>query len=326
MMHQVDILNISVHNLSMADLLSQLKHGGVVYTPNIDHLSKLQYDHQFFQAYTASTYRVCDSQILMYVAQFLGTPLQEKISGSDLLPAFCDYYSQDESMTLFLLGAAPGVADRARERINEIVNREMVVATYAPPFGFEQDEAECRHITNLINQSGATVLVAGLGAPKQEKWIYEYKLHLPQVRVFLAVGAAIDFQAGHRQRSPKWMSCWGLEWLHRLLSEPARLWRRYLLEDIPVLGLLIQQKLRCYVPPFRRVQSLKPIGWSLRQAGYVSPWQLEYALNLQSTNRHLRLGEILVEHGWVQQDTVDWLAEHTHLELSDPSEPMMLQD
>lgn len=316
MMNPVAILNISVHNLSMSDLLSQLKHGGVVYTPNVDHLSKLQYDRDFFKAYLAATYRVCDSQILMYIAKFLGTPLKEKISGSDLLPAFCQYYSQDQSTTLFMLGAAEGVAAQAQAKINQQAGRRMVVGSYSPPFGFEKDPSECERIISQINQSGATVLVVGLGAPKQEKWIYQYKQYLPQVRVFLAVGAAIDFEAGHRKRSPKWMSRMGLEWFYRLLGEPARLWKRYLLEDIPVLGLLLQQKLGCYAPSFHPPQAQQPLGSILQQVGYISPQQLESALILQSNNRHLRLGEILVKNGWIQRETVDWLADQTPVELA----------
>lgn len=239
---QVSLLNTVIDDLTLEDLLGQLGHGGVVFTTNVDHLMKLQGDPEFCQAYASADYRVCDSQILKYASRFLGTPIHEKISGSDLFPAFCRYYTQDRSIRLFLLGAAPGVAAEARRRINQRAGREFVVDTYSPPFGFEKDPIECQRIVRLINQSGATVLAVGLGAPKQEKWIQRYREQLLEVRAFMAVGATLDFEAGNLLRAPRWVSEVGLEWLYRLLCEPQRLWRRYLGDALPFLWLMVQQK------------------------------------------------------------------------------------
>ncbi len=247
----VNILNISIDNLSMSDLIKKLgDSGGSVFTPNVDHLMKLQNDRGFFRIYSNAEYRVCDSKILMLAAKFIGQPIQEKISGSDLLPAFYEYYKEDKNIKIFLLGGPEGVADLASKKINAKVNRQIVVDSYSPPFGFEKDEAECQKIVNLINDSGATVLAVGLGAPKQEKWIYEHKNKLKNVTVFLAIGATIEFEAGYRRRSPRWMSEVGLEWLYRLISEPKRLSKRYLIESLPFFWLLLQQKLNIYQNPF----------------------------------------------------------------------------
>ena len=92
-------------------------------------------------------------------------------------------------------------------------------------------------------------MAIGVGAPKQEKWICKYKHKLPNIKIFLAIGATIDFEAGNIKRAPKWMSDIGLEWLHRLLSEPKRLWKRYLIEDLPFLWLILEQKLNLYKLP-----------------------------------------------------------------------------
>ncbi len=306
----VAILNITIHNISTSELLERLgQDGGVVYTPNIDHLSKLQHDHDFLRAYRSATYRVCDSQVLMYASRLLGCPIREKISGSDLLPAFCEYYRNDESQTLFLLGAMEGVAVQAQQRINQVANREMVVGCYSPPFGFEHDEDECEHIVEMVNRSGATALVVGLGAPKQETWIYRYKYRFPHVKVFLAVGAAIDFEAGHRQRSPKWMSQLGLEWLHRLMAEPARLWKRYLLEDIPVLGLLAQQRFNCYTSPFNHRQTTSSITVMLRDTEPHPEQQFESA-SKSAAFAHLRSGQPPTQKGWLNRDLTELLKEH----------------
>ena len=124
------------------------------------------------------------------------------------------------------MGAAEGVAKRAQEKINAKVGREMIIESYSPSFGFEKDEVECQRIVTRINESGATVLAIGVGAPKQEKWIAKYRNQLKNVKVFLAIGATIDFEAGEKKRSPQWMSDLGIEWLYRLFSEPGRMWKR----------------------------------------------------------------------------------------------------
>lgn len=250
-MKSVSLLNVSIDNLSMAELLRDLEQtGGVVFTPNVDHLIKLQKDQGFWEAYSAATYRVCDSQILIYISKLIGTPIKEKISGSDLLPAFYNYHKNNDSVKIFLLGAADGVAKLAQQKINSKVGRNIVVASHSPSFGFENNEQECQEIINLINNSEATVLAIGVGAPKQEKWILKYKNQLKNIKVILAIGASIDFEADRKKRSPKWMSQIGIEWLHRLISEPRRLWKRYLVHSLPFFWLILQQKLNLYQYPF----------------------------------------------------------------------------
>ncbi len=245
-MKKIKILNLEIDNLSKLEFLESLQ-SGVVFTPNVDHMIKLQKDDEFFQAYSISTYKVCDSQILLNAAKFLGTPIKEKISGSDLLPAFYNYHKNHQNIKIFLLGASPGTAMTAQQKINQKVGRNIVVASYSPSFGFENNEEECLEIVDTINSSGATVLVIGVGAPKQEKWIYKYREQLPHIKIFMALGATIDFEAGKLKRAPKWVSQVGMEWLFRLLCEPKRLWKRYLVEDIPFLFLILQQKLNLYI-------------------------------------------------------------------------------
>ena len=245
---RINILNLSIDNLSMHELLDQL-HSGVVLTPNVDHLMKLQKDAEFLRAYAVADYKVCDSQVLMYASKLLGNPFKEKISGSDLFPSFCEFHKHNDSITMFLLGGAEGVAQKAKTRINQRANREIVIGAHSPSFGFEKNEQECLEIIEIINQSKATVLAVGVGAPKQEKWIYKYKHKLHHVKIFMAVGATIDFEAGVLKRSPKWMSQLGIEWLFRIYCDPNRLWRRYLVEDLPFFWLLLLQKLGFYTSP-----------------------------------------------------------------------------
>lgn len=253
-MKQVKIFNVDIHDLTMSELLAKLKFGGVVFTPNLDHLMKLQKNYKFYLTYQKADYVVCDSKVLMYASKFLGNPIQEKISGSDLFPAFYNYYKHDKKVKIFLLGGVGETATIAQQKINAKVGRDMVISTYSPPFGFENDDRECQKIVELINSSAANVLAIGVGAPKQELWLYKFKHQLKNVNTFFAIGATINFEAGNVKRAPKWMSEIGLEWLYRLLSEPQRLWKRYLLDDIPFFWLVLKQKLRLYKNPWAHWQ------------------------------------------------------------------------
>jgi N-acetylglucosaminyldiphosphoundecaprenol N-acetyl-beta-D-mannosaminyltransferase len=249
-MRQVRVLNVAINNITMAELLESLQDSGVVFTPNVNHIMQLQKNQDFYHVYKQADYVVCDSKILMYVARFLNIRVKEKISGSDLFPAFYNRYKHDKSIKIFLLGSETKVVKAAQQKINAKVGRDIVVATHSPSFGFENSEKECQEIVNLINSSEATVLAIGVGAPKQEMWIAKYRKQLKKIRIFLAIGATINFEAGNCKRSPKWMSEVGLEWLYRLLSEPKRLWKRYLFDAIPFLFLIMQQKLQLYKNPF----------------------------------------------------------------------------
>lgn len=255
-METVSILNVDIDNVTEAEVLKQLE-SGVVFTPNVDHLLLLHNDPEFVKVYEGADYRLCDSKILYFVSRFLGTPIKEKISGSDFFPAFCNYHKDNEEIKIFLLGAKEGVALQAQENLNAKMGREIVVGSHSPSFGFEKNEQECLAIIEEIKNSGATVLAVGVGAPKQEKWIHKYKEQLPNIKIFLAIGATIDFEAGNKQRAPKWVTELGLEWLHRLLSEPKRLWKRYLIGGPIFCWLILKQKLK--VPSFISIRLLKSL-------------------------------------------------------------------
>lgn len=246
---QVTILNLPIDNLTKRQFLQQL-NSGVVFTANVDHLMKLQHDQEFWQAYSQADFRTCDSQILMYASQFLGQPIRERLSGSDLFPEFCSFHRNNKNIKVFLLGGTKNVAQRAQARINQRLGRNIIVGAHSPSFGVVEKPQECLEIVDQINQHQPTVLAVCLGAPNQEKWICRYKDLLPSVKIFLAIGATVDFESGSQQRSPQWVSNLGFEWLHRLLSEPERLWKRYLIDDMPFFWLLLKQKMGFYSPPF----------------------------------------------------------------------------
>jgi exopolysaccharide biosynthesis WecB/TagA/CpsF family protein len=306
-METVSVLNVSIHNTTIKELLEDLNRtGGVVVTPNVDHLVKLQRDRELLKAYYHSNYRVCDSKILQYISFLLGNPIKEKISGSDLFPAFYEYNKENKKIKIFLLGGQEGVAERAKNKINQKVGREIIIDALSPSFGFENNELECQQIIERINHSEATVLAIGVGAPKQEKWIAKYKKQLPKIKIFLAIGATIDFEAGNKNRSPKLLSETGFEWLYRLSSEPNRLWKRYLVDSLPFFLLVGKQRFNQYqFSPSMQLTSL-PLGEILQQAGLLSPQIIRQALQIQEQNYHYRFGEILIQQGYIRPKTIDF--------------------
>jgi exopolysaccharide biosynthesis WecB/TagA/CpsF family protein len=233
------------------DELLESFHKGALLTVHSDMLMKLQKDREFYELSHRFDYVTCDSQILAFATRFLGTPVPHRISGSDFLPRFYQFHRNNPEVTLFLLGGQGDVAVRARESINTKVGREIVVDALSPPIGAEQDEAACQEMLDRINASRATVLVVGFGAPKQERFLFKYKDQMPHVRMFLPLGGALDYEAGTIQRPPAWISNMGLEWAYRIAQEPTKRWKRYLVDDIPVLFLILKQKLGLYHHPFK---------------------------------------------------------------------------
>lgn len=239
---EIKILKAKIHNISRPELFAAFTEGAL-FTPNVDFLMLMENDPEFLDLFHQAEFRVCDSQILMWAGRFLGTPFKEKISGSDFMFEFCEHHKNDPRYSMFFFGAADGVADIARERINSRLGCNFVVGAYAPPMGFENDPVEVERARQIIRDSGAGSVAVALGAPKQERWIIENRPFLPNVRCYMGIGGTLSFEAGAVHRSPKWMSDVGMEWAWRLAKEPRRLWRRYLVDDLPFFKLLIRQKL-----------------------------------------------------------------------------------
>lgn len=249
---KVKMLNVEMDNLTTEELLQQYQNGLLV-TPNIDHLIKLQKDRDFYLCYQQAAYTVCDSRILYLLSRLLfpDNALRAQITGSDFFPAFCNYHSERQGgAKVFLLGGTEESVQTAKNKINQKNNSQIIVGAYSPPFGFEKSEMETSRIIDQIRNSGANTLAIGVGAPKQEKWICAHREKMPEITRYLAIGATIEFESGNLQRAPKWMTRMGLEWLFRLSQEPKRLAKRYLVEDMPVFFLLAKQRLGLYKNPW----------------------------------------------------------------------------
>ena len=241
------LLNVWVDNLSMQELMQRLS-AGIVFTLNPDHLYHLQRNGDFLASYRQADFITSDSKYVFWSLGWIGRRIKEKVSGSDIVPTFCHHHANNPDVKVFLLGAAPGVAQKALERINAREGRNVVVGAHSPSMRFVNDTAEIDQVVKIVNDSGATVLIVGLGAPKQEIWITKYRHAMPGVKIFMGVGATIDYEANTVARAPRWMTRNGLEWLYRLTTEPGRYWRRYF-RDMEFFWLVFLDGIGLYRAP-----------------------------------------------------------------------------
>ena len=181
-----------------------------------------------------------DGMPLVWAGRLIGVRRIGRVCGPDFLPALCAQ-GLELGYRHFFYGGGPGVAERLATRLKERFPGLAVAGIHTPPFRPLTDE-EDREVVKRINESGADVVWVGLGTPKQERWMAEHRARL-RPTVLLGVGAAFDFHAGAVRRAPVWMQRSGLEWLFRLVSEPRRLWRRYLVLAPRFVGLVVLQLL-----------------------------------------------------------------------------------
>lgn len=249
MRRRVRLLNVDVDDVTMDELVEGLREG-LLLTLHVDMIMKLQRDREFWEMLPQFDLVTCDSQILFGAARILGTPLRERVSGSDFFPRFYERHKHDASVTVFISGGRAGVAEIARRNVNAKVGREMIVGADSPPFDFDTRPGEIDRMIARINETRASVLLVGLGAGRQEKFVVRNRDRLPHVKLFLPLGGTIDYEAGALERPAPWVTDAGLEWLYRLLREPRQRWHRYLVHQPPVLWRLAQQRLGLYRNPF----------------------------------------------------------------------------
>jgi N-acetylglucosaminyldiphosphoundecaprenol N-acetyl-beta-D-mannosaminyltransferase len=224
-----ELLNVWADDLSMAELLQRLDaDGGLVFTVNPDHLWHLQHSAAFTSAYRQADFITVDSQYVYWALRWLGPGVGNTIAGSDLVPAYCRRHAANPAVRIFLLGAQPGVAQRARERLNARAGRELVVGAHGPSMNFVDNPQEIETVLAMVRASDATALMVGLGAPKQEIWLARHRTALPRVKVLMGIGATIDYEAGEVRRAPAWLRRLSLEWTYRVVTEPRRYLLRYL--------------------------------------------------------------------------------------------------
>ena len=233
--------------------------GGWVITPNLDHLRRFTLNPEFAGFFKEAELVVCDGMPLVWACGVQGTPLPERVAGADLIWSLSEA-AAERDVPIYLLGGDPGAAEGAGRVLRGHYPALRIVGVECPPRGFDKDEAAVAAIAERLQASQPGIVFVALGSPKQEQIIARIRHVLPKAW-FIGVGISFSFVSGRVKRAPKWMRRHGLEWLHRLMQEPRRLAKRYLIDDLPFLRVLMLDVLArrmkkdavSYCPPAYRV-------------------------------------------------------------------------
>jgi N-acetylglucosaminyldiphosphoundecaprenol N-acetyl-beta-D-mannosaminyltransferase len=233
MHNQVVILGVPVDNLTMDETLAKLERfieigratgkAHQVATINLDFITNALGDPELMALLQMADLNMPDGMPVVWSARLLGVPIQERVAGVDTVLCLAERAAQ-KGYSLYLLGAAPGVAARAAEILRYKYPGLKIAGVSSPTI-----PSVCATDPSVIEQIKAArpdILLVAFGNPKQEKWIGEYSNQL-QVPVMIGVGGTLDFISGEKLRAPRWMHHTGWEWAFRLAQEPKRLWRRY---------------------------------------------------------------------------------------------------
>ena len=239
------VLGIRVDAVQIPDVINQMEQwikekslGHFIAVTNAHVVTEARRESSFKQVLGLADLVVPDGMPLIWLGRQRGYPLKRRVYGPELMETFLK--ETGPKYRHFLYGGARGLPERLSGVLSKRFQGIRFVGAHSPPFR-PLTSKEDEEVVELIKKAAPDVLWVGLGAPKQERWMYEHKERL-RVPVMVGVGAAFDFLAGVKSQSPRWMQEHGLEWLWRLMSEPRRLWRRYLIYGSLFVSLVILEK------------------------------------------------------------------------------------
>jgi len=243
-MNKEPLLNTQISNVSMEESLHEIerrifaKEKSYVVAVNVDVVMKMEKDDYLKEITDKADIVLVDGKPLVWIAKLYKRPVKEKISGSDLVPLLCEGAAR-KGHSIFILGGKEGIAKQAKRKLEQKHPEIKIVGEYSPKFGFEKDSNEVEKVNGIISAAKPDILIVCLGCPKQEKFIYEnYEKY--EATVSICAGATVDFLAGNVKRAPRWMSNAGLEWFYRFIKEPRRMFKRYFIDDVKIVGLIIK--------------------------------------------------------------------------------------
>jgi N-acetylglucosaminyldiphosphoundecaprenol N-acetyl-beta-D-mannosaminyltransferase len=240
--------SVPVDRISIEDaaalVIQRLENRGLskpllIMGPNAQLITLAAKNDRFAAALRSADLSVPDGISVVLAARLLKQPVHERIPGGELMERLCIEAAR-HNFSVFFLGGLPGAAEKTARKFQSSYSGFQVAGVCCPRPGFEMDPAENARIRQQITNAKPDLLCVAFGAPKQEIWMYENCSSLP-IGAAISVGAALDTQAGLRKRAPKWTHKLGLEWLYRLIREPRRLGRRYLVGNVEFLLLLAHQ-------------------------------------------------------------------------------------
>jgi len=247
------VLDVPVHAVQIPDAISQIKtwiRGGVkgryIAVTGMHGIAESRRDDTLRSALNSADLVVPDGMPLVWLGRWHGHALKRRVYGPELMETFCR--ETGSTFRHFFYGGESETAGRLANSLRQRYGI-VVAGTYCPPFRLLNEE-EQREVASRIEEASADILWVGLSTPKQEKWMHENRSKL-DVPVMLGVGAAFDINSGTTRQAPIWMRENGLEWLFRLVTEPKRLWRRYLI-SIPKAAALVLMELAGLLPRPRK--------------------------------------------------------------------------
>jgi N-acetylglucosaminyldiphosphoundecaprenol N-acetyl-beta-D-mannosaminyltransferase len=250
---RVDLMGLPVDQLTEADTIETVLdavsagRGGCLFTPNLHHMQAFAngsdaevYDRS--SKLPGARLVVADGMPLIWASRLRGTPLPERVAGSNLILSLTAGAAR-RGASIFLLGGNPGAAEACAERMRSEYRDVRIAGCMAPPHGFEQDERAIDEIVATLRAAAPEIVYLALGFPKQEELALRLASELPTTW-FVGVGISFSFVCGEVRRAPRWMQAAGLEWIHRLVQEPRRLFRRYLIDGLPFAARMFTHALR----------------------------------------------------------------------------------
>jgi N-acetylglucosaminyldiphosphoundecaprenol N-acetyl-beta-D-mannosaminyltransferase len=231
------IMDLPFHSLDHRTVIrsfvdgAQAGNGGWIVTPNLDILRQFTVSPESRELILAASHRVADGLPIVWASRLAGTPVPERVAGSDLVLRLPEAAGR-AGLSVFLLGGNPGVAAAAAARLEARCPGLGKVDFYCPPFGFESDPRELKTIKRELQAARPALVLVGLGFPKQERLIRLLRSEMLETW-FVGVGISLSFIAGEQPRAPAVLQRLGLEWMHRLWHEPRRLFKRYVVHGLP---------------------------------------------------------------------------------------------
>ncbi|MBN3039693.1 MAG: WecB/TagA/CpsF family glycosyltransferase [Candidatus Omnitrophica bacterium] len=217
--------------------IEKKENGNYIVISNANDVVISQKDEKVKEAINKSSLSVPDGISLVIMSRLYGHPLKQRVYGPDLMQEFLNL-EKGKSCSHFFYGASHNTLTKLIERVKRDYPNAIIAGYYSPPFRPLKD-VERQEIIYNINKARPDILWVGLGCPKQQLWMHENRQSL-KVPVMVGVGAAFDFLAGTKPQAPRWIRDNGFEWLYRLLSEPGRLWRRYLIGNCIFIFLALK--------------------------------------------------------------------------------------
>jgi N-acetylglucosaminyldiphosphoundecaprenol N-acetyl-beta-D-mannosaminyltransferase len=242
---RVDVLGVGISAITPADALDEIArwiHDGeqhYVCVTGMHGVMEAQGDPELTRIHNDSGLTTPDGMPMVWASRYAGAKHVERVYGPDLMLAVCERAARD-GWGCYLYGATDEVLDALRANLNDRFPALKIVGAYSPPFRPMTPEEDAAAV-QAINDSGAQIVWVGLSTPKQERWMDAHvgKLHAPAL---VGVGAAFDMHAGNLRQAPRWMQRSGLEWFFRLVSEPRRLWRRYVINIPKFLFAIVRRR------------------------------------------------------------------------------------